>query len=147
MAMTRGQAAGAVAEATAERNSIQTNLLDLDGSFVKRMIAGATLTGESELRWEVAAADLAVLWEIFNACAAAVDEAAELMAGAVRGLLDAYQAKAARLGAAEDTELAMCNQQAHDLLWTAPCDLAAEATAVTHYQEAILTLSGGRRPQ
>ena len=404
MAMTRAQAAASAAEATAERDSIQANLLDLDGSFGKRMLAGATLTGESELRWEAAAADLAGLWEIFNAYAAVVDEAAELMAGAgrlsdrklaqvttwltgasveltrpkplgrrgltetgrsdltlaaavqemkrafasvadvvaaaervwnetadglseigtqlgaakeqlgalsdnevtgalaaaedelgqlrgvlnsdplalwqggrvdttrlerlraqaaaatvraaslaglradtrqrisaaqaavaavtaareradatrsaaaakiaqnylpppppavpdldvrlatlgkleaagrwarmaaeldtieseaaaateryrdaeraaatlldkraeLRGLLDAYQAKAARLGAAEDTELAMRYQQAHDLLWTAPCDLAVAAAAVTRYQQAILTLSGGRRPQ
>lgn len=82
MAMTRAQAAAAVADANAERDSIQTNLLDLDGSFGKRMLAGATLTDESELRGEAAAADPAVLWQIFK-----------------------------------------------------------------HYQEAILTLSGGRRPQ
>jgi hypothetical protein len=404
MAMTREQAAAAVAEATAERDSIQTNLLDLEGSFGKQMLAGATLAGESKLRWEAAATDLAALWEIFSAYAAVLDKAAELMAGArrlsdrelalvttwltgasveltrqkplgqrgltetgrsdltlaaavqemkrafagvadvvaaaesvwnetadgfseigtqlaaakeqlgdlsddevtgalaaaedelgqlrdvlnsdplalwrggrvdttmlerlraqaaaatvraaslarlradsrqrisaargavatataaregadaarsvaaakiaqdylpppppedpdldvrlatlgkleaagrwarlaaeldtieteaaaatkryrdaeraaaallekrdeLRGLLDAYQAKAARLGAAEDTELAMRYQQAHDLLWAAPCDLAAATVAVTHYQQAILTLSGGRRPQ
>jgi len=395
--MSREQAAAAVAEATAERDSIQANLLDLDGSFGKRMLAGATLTGESKLRWEAAADDLAALWEIFNAYAAVVDKATELIAGArrlsdrelalvttwltgasveltrqkplgrrgltetgrsdltlaaavqemkrafasvadvvaaaesiwnktadglneigvqlaaakeqlgdleddevtgalaaaedelgqlrdvlnsdplalwqggradttrlerlrvrvadlarlradarqrisaarvavaaataareeadaarnvaaakiaqddlpppppeaadldvrlatlgkleaagrwarlaaeldtieaeaaaatqryrdaertaatlldkreeLRGLLDAYQAKAVRLGAAEDTELAMRYQQARDLLWTAPCDLAVAAAAVTHYQRAILTLSGGRRPQ
>jgi hypothetical protein len=84
MAMTREQAAAAVAAASAERNSIQINLLDLDGSFGKRMLAGATLTGESELRWEAAAADLATLWEIFNAYAAVADKAAELMAGTGR---------------------------------------------------------------
>jgi hypothetical protein len=84
MAMSREQAAAAVAEATAERDSIQANLLDLDGSFGKRMLAGATLTGESKLRWEAAADDLASLWEIFNAYAAVVDKAAELMAGAGR---------------------------------------------------------------
>ena len=38
--MTREQAAAAVADATAERDSIQANLLDLDGSFGKRMLAG-----------------------------------------------------------------------------------------------------------
>ena len=402
--MSRDQAAAAVAAATAERDSIQANLLDLDGSFGKRMLAGATLTGESKLRWDAAADDLAALWEIFNAYAVVVDKAAELIAGAgrlsdrelalvttwltgasveltrpkplgrrgltetgrsdltlaaavqemkrafasvadvvaaaesvwnktadglgmigaqlaaakeqlgdlsddettgalaaaegelgelrdrlnsdplalwqggrvdttrlewlraqaaaatvragslarlradarqrisaaqaavatvtaaregadaarsaaaakiaqnylppplpaapdldvrlatlgkleaagrwarlaaeldtieseaaaateryrdaeraaatlldkraeLRGLLDAYQAKAARLGAAEDTELAMRYQQAHDLLWTAPCDLAVAAAAVTHYQQAILTLNGGRQPQ
>jgi hypothetical protein len=82
--MSREQAAAAVAEATAERDSIQTNLLDLDGSFGKRMLAGATLTGESKVRWEAAADDLATLWEIFNAYAAVVDKAAELIAGAGR---------------------------------------------------------------
>src|SRR5499427_2049276 len=84
MAMTRAQAAASAAEATAERDSIQANLLDLDGSFGKRMLAGAILTGRSELCWEAAAAALAGLWEIFNAYAAVVDEAAEFMAGAGR---------------------------------------------------------------
>jgi hypothetical protein len=84
MAMTREQAAAAVTAATAERDSIRANLLDLDGSFGKRMLAGATLTGESKLRWEAAAADQAALWEIFNAYTAVVDQAAELMAGARR---------------------------------------------------------------
>jgi hypothetical protein len=80
MEMTRERAAAAVAAATAERESIQTNLLDLDGSFGKRMLAGAALTGESKRRWDVAAADLATLWEIFNAYVAVVDKAAELAA-------------------------------------------------------------------
>jgi len=48
--MSRDQAAAAVAAATAERDSIQANLLDLDGSFGKRMLAGATLTG-GNWRW------------------------------------------------------------------------------------------------
>jgi hypothetical protein len=82
--MTREQAASAVAAATAERDGIQANLLDLDGSFGKRMLAGAALAGESKRRWEAAAADLAALWEIFTAYAAVVDKAAELLAGARR---------------------------------------------------------------
>ena len=48
----------------------------------------------------------------------------------LRGLLGAYKAKAARLGAAEDPGLAERYDQARDLLWTAPCDLAAAAAAV-----------------
>ena len=82
--MTREQAAAAVAAATAERDGIQANLLELDGSFGKRMLAGAALTGESKRRWEAAAADLAALWETFTAYAAVVDQAAELLAGARR---------------------------------------------------------------
>jgi hypothetical protein len=56
----------------------------------------------------------------------------------LRGLLDAYKAKAARLGVAEDAGLAARYDQAHDLLWTAPCDTAAAEAAVARYQQAIL---------
>jgi len=84
MEMTREQATVAVAAATAERDGIQANLLDLDGSFGKQMLAGAALTGESKRRWDVAAANLAALWEIFTAYAAVVDKAAGLLAGARR---------------------------------------------------------------
>jgi hypothetical protein len=78
--MTREQAAAAVAAATAERDGIQANLLDLDDSFGKRMLAGAPLVGESKRRWEAAAADLAILWEILPAYAAVTDRAAEMLA-------------------------------------------------------------------
>src|SRR5262249_51658534 len=78
------QAPAAGAAAPAERDGIQTNLLELDGSFGKRMLAGAALTGESKRRWEAAAADLAALWETFTAYAAVVDNAAGLLAGARR---------------------------------------------------------------
>jgi hypothetical protein len=56
----------------------------------------------------------------------------------LRGLLGAYKAKAARLGAAEDPGLAGRYDQARDLLWTAPCDLAAAEAAVAGYQQAVL---------
>jgi len=64
----------------------------------------------------------------------------------LRGLLDAYRAKAGRTGGAEDAALTARYQQAHDLLWTAPCDLAAADAAVTGYQQAVLSLrrSGSR---
>ena len=65
----------------------------------------------------------------------------------LRGLLEAYQAKAARLGAAEDMGLTARYQQARDLLWTAPCDLTAASAAVTDYQQAILALGGRRQAQ
>ncbi len=84
IAMTREQAAAAVAAATAERDGIQANLLELDDSFGKRLLDGATLAGESKQRWEAAAADLAALWEVFTAYAAAVDRATELLARARR---------------------------------------------------------------
>jgi hypothetical protein len=84
MPMTREQAAEAVAAATAERDGIQANLLDLDGSFGKRLLDGATLAGESKRRWDAAAADLAALWDIFTVYAAVVDRAAGLLASGRR---------------------------------------------------------------
>jgi chromosome segregation ATPase len=84
IAMTREQAASAVAAASAERDGIQANLLDLDSSFGKRLLDGVTLAGVSKQHWEAAAAELAALWDIFTAYAAVVDRAAELMASARR---------------------------------------------------------------
>jgi len=62
----------------------------------------------------------------------------------LRGLLRAYKAKAARLGATEDPALAASYDQAHDLLLAAPCDLAAAESAVAEYQRAILATEGRR---
>jgi hypothetical protein len=61
----------------------------------------------------------------------------------LRGLLDAYRAKGARLGAAENIELAALYQRARDLVRAAPCDLPAAGDAVRGYQRAVLGLSGG----
>jgi chromosome segregation ATPase len=80
--------------------------------------------------------------EVERRAAALLDRREEL-----RGLLDAYQARAARLGGAEDSDLDARYARARDLLWTAPCDLPAATAAVTGYQQAVLALSGrGRRP-
>jgi hypothetical protein len=64
----------------------------------------------------------------------------------LRGLLDAYKAKAAALGAAENAELEVAYGKARDVLWTAPCDLVGAAAAVTDFQQAVLALGArGRR--
>jgi len=76
--ITREQATAAAAAAVAERDTIQANLLDLDGSFGKRLLAGAKLTGESQQRWTAADADMQALWETFNAYSAVVDRIADL---------------------------------------------------------------------
>jgi hypothetical protein len=77
---TKQQAADAVAAACNERDSIQANLLDLDGSFGKRLLAGATLTGTTRRRWESAASTLAALWNLYEAYSAVIDRAAEAQA-------------------------------------------------------------------
>jgi len=81
---SRELAAAGVGAAARERDTIQANLLELDNSFGKRLLAGATLTGESRQRWDVAAAALAALWETFTAYSAVVDKAAELLASSKR---------------------------------------------------------------
>jgi len=78
--LTRDQAAAAVTAAVAERDTIQANLLDLDGSFGKRLLAGATLAGETKKRWDDASAELTRLWETFNAYSAVIDRAVEVLA-------------------------------------------------------------------
>jgi hypothetical protein len=79
--LTREQATAAVEAATGERDAIQANLLDLDGSFGKQLLAGAPLTGETRQRWETASAALAGMWETYTGYSAVIDRAAELTAG------------------------------------------------------------------
>jgi hypothetical protein len=79
--LTRDQAPSAVAAAVAERDTIQANLLDLDGSFGKRLLAGARLAGDTRRRWDAATAAMTTLWETFTAYSAVVDRAAEVLAG------------------------------------------------------------------
>jgi hypothetical protein len=74
-----------------------------------------------------------------------VDRRAEL-----RGRLDAYRVKGARLGFAEHPGLTERHRAAHDLLYTRPCDLPAATRAVHGYQQLLATLTGtavpGQRP-
>jgi hypothetical protein len=55
----------------------------------------------------------------------------------LRGLLDACQAKATRLGLIEDTRLSGVFEQAHDSLYTAPTDLVKAAELVHRYRHAL----------
>ncbi|HKN99178.1 MAG TPA: hypothetical protein VJX10_18805 [Pseudonocardiaceae bacterium] len=55
----------------------------------------------------------------------------------LRGRLDAYRVKAAQLRLTEDAEITARYQEAHDLLWTVPCDLRAATVALNRYQQAI----------
>jgi hypothetical protein len=79
-AMGKEQAASAVKAAVAERDAIQANLLELDSSFGKQLLAGAELTGETRRRWDATAATLAILWQVYEAYSAVVDQAAKAAA-------------------------------------------------------------------
>ncbi|MYV71501.1 hypothetical protein GT043_37360, partial [Streptomyces sp. SID2131] len=64
----------------------------------------------------------------------------------LRGRLDAYRAKVARLGAAEDPLLIERYDTARRMLWSAPCDLRVAEEAVLRYQRAaaeVLSAPGG----
>jgi hypothetical protein len=76
--LTNAQAKAAVTAAVAEQDTIRENLLDLDRSFGKRLLAGASLAGESKRRWDAASADLAALWQLFAEYSTVVDRAAEM---------------------------------------------------------------------
>ncbi|MGP3980017.1 hypothetical protein [Streptomyces sp. KR80] len=54
----------------------------------------------------------------------------------LRGRLDAYRAKVARYGLAEDPLLIERYDAARRMLWSAPCDLRAAEQAVLRYQQA-----------
>ncbi|WP_159104659.1 hypothetical protein [Plantactinospora sp. BB1] len=59
----------------------------------------------------------------------------------LRGRLDAYRAKAGRLGLIEHTALSARYRQARDLLYTSPCDLSAATRAVVAYQRHLNDLA------
>lgn len=59
----------------------------------------------------------------------------------LRGRLDAYRARAVRLGLAEDGRLVGLHRRAHWELWTAPCDLRAATVALSSYQRTLQELT------
>ncbi|MGW2570273.1 hypothetical protein [Streptomyces sp. NPDC001537] len=63
----------------------------------------------------------------------------------LRGRLDAYKAKVARLGHAEDPFLIERYDAARRMLWSAPCDLRVAEQAVLRYQQAAAEVLGAPR--
>ncbi|MET9589683.1 hypothetical protein ABZY45_01765 [Streptomyces sp. NPDC006516] len=63
----------------------------------------------------------------------------------LRGRLDAYKAKVARHGMAEDPLLIERYDAARRMLWSAPCDLRVAGQAVLRYQQAAADLLTPRR--
>lgn len=116
---------------------------------LRDQLTGLTRLARSK-QWAAATDELAELDRaIADATAraeAAKDTATALLGrrDELRGRLDAYRAKAARLGLAEDAELTEAHQQAKELLYTAPCDLAAATRALAGYQRLITDKESGR---
>jgi hypothetical protein len=63
----------------------------------------------------------------------------------LRGLLEAYRVKAARMHAIEDPELERIYAEARDALYTAPTDLALVAQLVRRYQEILSAAPPARK--
>jgi hypothetical protein len=100
-----------------------------------------------EQRWTRLATELAAAE---RTAATAVERAAQLKVAAdgllerraeLRGRLDAYRAKAARMGFAEHAGLAEKHRAAEDLLYLSPCDLPAATRALVAYQRYLNDLS------
>ncbi|WP_146877604.1 hypothetical protein [Actinomadura madurae] len=99
--------------------------------------------------WNDVAERLADLEHSADTALARAREATALIRGLLdrreelRGRLQAYRVKAARLGHAEDPDLARIYEQARELLWTSPCDLRKATVALTGYQQAITSRAKG----
>jgi hypothetical protein len=92
----------------------------------------AALARESDDLDRFAASTLDAARTSLRAMTGLLDRRAEL-----RGRLEAYQVKAARLGHAEDAELARLHDDAHQILFTSPCDLPGATRALNRYRQAI----------
>jgi len=101
-----------------------------------------------QARWAQLADDVAALERTATQARQRSDELREAADGLLarrdelRGRLDAYRAKAARLGYAEHDGLTALHTRARELLYTAPCDLRAATRAVFAYQQALAALPG-----
>jgi hypothetical protein len=92
----------------------------------------AALAKEADALDRLAATTHHAVRTALRAITGLLDRRAEL-----RGRLEAYQVKAARLGHSEDPDLTRLHDEAHRILFTAPCDLAGATRALNHYRQAI----------
>jgi hypothetical protein len=90
---------------------------------------------------QAAAAGLTRLTELRGAADGLMERRDEL-----RGRLEAYRARAGRLGFIEHSGLSAAHEAAQRLLYTQPCDLPAATRAVVAYQRQLNDLSE-REPQ
>lgn len=147
----------AEAEARAVRDEVLTKIAspvppdppERSASLAGRLAAVGGTGAPARGGWHDLAGRIA---DLERAAATALEQARET-AGVLRGLLDrreelrgrlvAYRVKAARLGHAEDAELARIYEQARDLLWTSPCDLRRATVTLSEYQRAIMSRAKG----
>lgn len=94
-------------------------------------------------RWDAASSGFADAASELEAAVADAESGREVLGGLLerraelRGRLGALRAKAGARGRAEDLALDALHTRAQELLWSAPCDLAAATVAVRAYQRAL----------
>ncbi len=94
-------------------------------------------------RWEDASAGFAEVSEGVDAATTQAGSDREVLGGLLdrraelRGRLGALRAKAGARGRGEDLALDELHTRARELLWSAPCDLAAATVAVRAYQRGL----------
>ena len=99
--------------------------------------------GRDQHDWNIARRELAAYADKLGRFAAAVAVAHDRFGAPLqeredlRGLLGSYRHRAGAHGLAEDAALDDRFQAAHDVLWTAPCDLPAARRLVAEYQRAV----------
>jgi hypothetical protein len=102
--------------------------------------------------WDAAASALASWTQAADAMLASAQRVAAANAAPVarrnelRGLIDAYRAKALAYGRDEDGQLARMHAAAKEALYTAPCQLAEAERLVHDYLAAVNAAAGGREP-
>jgi len=100
-------------------------------------------------RWAELAGEVAELEEAVAGALRQAERSRHLIVGLLerrdelRGRLEAYQVKAARLGLAEHGELVRLQERARSLLWTAPCDLQRSTVVLAEYQRVLRSLETG----
>ncbi|WP_243726169.1 hypothetical protein [Actinomadura rubrisoli] len=147
---------GAEAEAAAHRDEVLAKIASpvlpdlphLSAALADRLAAldgpGPGGTGWRDLAERVAGLERAANGAL---------EQARTAAGLIRGLLDrreelrgrleAYRVKAARLGHSEDADLSRIYERARVLLWSSPCDLRKATVTLSDYQQAISSRAKG----
>ncbi|KOG48747.1 hypothetical protein ADK74_07335 [Streptomyces decoyicus] len=78
--MDREEVDRALARLGAEYEAIETSLLALQDHAGRRLLEGADLAGTTKERWAAAERSITVLWSLFDAYTAALEEARELRA-------------------------------------------------------------------
>jgi hypothetical protein len=117
-----------------------------DVTVIDEPPAAPSDTGAAD--WAGSRAEARSYAERLDRVAAALEQARGAFAGPLqeredlRGLLGAYRTRAFERGLAENVDLAEQHRRAHDLLWSAPCDLVAARALVTDYQTAVRVALG-----